>query len=335
MAVAEGSRFEARALPFRTAPALTGLCLLATTVDLILNRILIRIWGDAVSHQQLLSFDQGGAFFRNLAAVSGFIAVAIALSEFTFRQRAVPLSGRIGVAAFSAAFLPLIALIIIMPSQWTRMELVLITAGLAHALMILIGLIGLRWHSNRSLTAGLLLVIIASFFGIASLLIHLLGHVVGWGEAERWAGAVRYAGEVCYLVGLIVAGGAALPRWRTARGKAVAVLGGFVAAAVATAVLIARFELGPEFETVFYGALRLDLFIDAPVVYAVLLGLAAALGVSGLFHPTHAGKQIGAGVLLLVAAGYAPRSPVLLVVTLLGISLLARAALSLGLGDAD
>ncbi len=335
MAVAQHPPLQAPALVFQAAPALTGLCLLSATADLVVNRIIIRIWGDAVTHQQLLWADQGGVFLRNLAAVSGFVALGLALFEFIFGKRAVPLSGRIGIAVFSAAFMPLIAMVIVLPSQWTRMELVLIIAGLAHALMILLGLVGARWHATRWLTVGLVVTVLAAFLGIASLLVQLIGHIVGWGPAERWGGAVRYAGEVCYLAGACLAGFVAFPSFRTTRQRLTSVLSAFIAAAVGTAIVAWRVEQGSDFATVFYGALRLDLFIDFPVVYAVLLGLAAALGVAALVHPNRPQQQAGAGILLLLAAGYAPRSPVLLVVTTLGIALLARAGLGLALAESE
>lgn len=316
---------------FQAAPALTGLCLLSAGADLAVNRIIIRIWGDAVTHQQLLWADQTGVFLRNLAAVSGFVALGFALFGFIFGKRTVPLSGRIGIAVFSAAFMPLIAMVIVLPSQWTRMELVLIIAGLAHALMILIGLVGARWQATRWLTVGLVLTVVAAFLGISSLLVHLIGHIAGWGHAERWGSAVRYAGEVCYLAGVVVAGFVAFPRFRTARQRFTAVVSAFVAASIGTAIVAWRLELGSDFATVFYGALRLDLFIDVPIVYAVMLGLAAALGIAALLDPDRPQQQAGAGILLLLAAGYAPRSPVLLVVTTLGVALLARAALGLAL----
>jgi len=64
------------------------------------------------------------------------------------------------------------------------------------------------------------------------------------------------------------------------------------------------------------------------MVYAPLLALGVGVATLGLLSPRAADRQLGGGLLVLAASGFAPRSPILLLYLALGALLLTRGALA-------
>jgi uncharacterized membrane protein (Fun14 family) len=68
---------------------------------------------------------------------------------------------------------------------------------------------------------------------------------------------------------------------------------------------------------------------DDFVLYAIPLGIGWAVTVAAMLSKDPVDRQMGAALLLLLSAGYAPRSPSTLIITVLGVALLSRAGIAL------
>ena len=311
-------------------PPLAWMSGIAALFDLIINRALVKLGHDAWSMQALIRLDQWGGFARNLSVVSGLVALSFCLVALSSRKSGLPLSARGGIAGFGWVLIPIIALMTFLPRAWTRPELVLVVAGLAHALMLLLILAGLHWRSTKATLTALVLTLVAAFSGIVSMIIALIGNRTYWEQTERLSNAFRWSGELAYLAVPLVLGLAVSIPWRKTRGKAALALSMLAAASVALAMVVWQRAAGRDWPTVLYGALRLDLLPDRhTLVYAVPLGIGWAVTAAAAISKDPARRQMGAALLLLLSSGYAPRTPAALVTTTLGVALLARAALAI------
>ena len=100
---------------------------------------------------------------------------------------------------------------------------------------------------------------------------------------------------------------------------ATTLLGG-VALAIA-----AEGALHPHYATIVYGAFRVSALPEAlSWVYTGLAGFALASGVGALVSADACRRQLGAALLLWIAGGHAPRSPVQIIEATLAFVLLAR-----------
>jgi uncharacterized membrane protein len=217
-----------------------------------------------------------------------------------------------------------------LPRAWTRVELVLVVAGLAHALILLLILAGIHWRSTRPTSAALVLMLVAAFSGIVSMIVSMVGERTHWEHTERLANAFRWSGELAYLAVPIAIGFAVAIPWRKARGKTALVLSGFVAASIAAGMLAWKHLVGRDLPDLLYGAVRLDFLPeDDFILYAIPLGVGGAVTVAAMLSKDPVRRQMGAALLLILSAGYAPRTPSTLLMTVLGVALLARAGLAL------
>ena len=326
VATAEDERSPA----FAAVPPLAWMAGAAALVDLVTNRVLIPLGIDVWSHDALVGLDGWGGFARNLSVVSALVALSFCLVSLLSRKNGLPLSARAGIAAFGWVLVPIVTLMTFLPRGWTSMELVLVVAGLAHALILLLILAGLHWRSTRAVAAALVLTLIGSFSGIVSTIVSLVGGRVYWQHADRLSNAFRWAGELAYLavpfaIGLTIA----IP-WRDARGKATLVLSGLVAGLVAAGMAVWKHVVGRDLPDLLYGAVRLDFLPDDDfILYAIPLGMGWAVTFAAALSRDPIRRQLGAALLLILSAGYAPRTPSTLVVTVLGVALLARSGIAL------
>ena len=313
-----------------SAPPLAWMAGLAALADLLINRILIKLGHSAWSNATLLELYRWGGFARNLSVVAALVATAFCLGSLSSRRTGLPLSARAGIAAFGWVLVPIVTLMTFLPLAWTRPQLVLVVAGLAHATILLLILAGLHWKSSPGMVAALVLILVASLSGVASMIVGMVGERSFWEHTDRLSNAFRWSGELAYLgVPFAIAFTLAIP-WGTARGKAALLLSTLAAAVVAIAIAFWHRAVGDDLPTMVYGAARLDLFRDAyAVLYAIPLGLGWAVTVAAAVSKDPARRQIGAALLLLLSAGYAPRTPSALIVTVVGVALLARTGIAL------
>ena len=321
---------SARSLPLSVAPPLTWMAAVACVVDLLINRVILRTSADSLSRDAFLQLDRWGAFSRNLAVVSALVALTFALVAYGSRKSGLPLSARIGILGFGWAFVPIIAAMTFLPLAWTRVELVLVVVGLAHALIVLLILAGIHWRSRRGLSSALALLLVAYASGIGSLVVTLVGARVLWEHTERLAVALRWSGELAFLVVPITFGFALRVPWREARGKGTILLSTLAIVAVVVGLFSWRQVAGGSLPNLFYGAFRLDLLAEHGTVgwYAVPLGIGWAVACSATLSKEAAMRQAGAGLVLLLSTGYAPRTPSALVLSVLAVALVSRTALA-------
>ncbi len=333
-AVAPAAPIEtARPIPLGAVPPLTWLAAVACGADLIINRIVLRTWADGLSREAFLQLDRWGAFSRNLAVVSGLVALAFCLSAYGSRKSKLPLSARIGIMGFGWALIPIIVMMTFLPLAWTRVELVLVIAGLSHALILLLILAGIHWGSTKAISSALALLLVTYLSGIVSLIVSLVGGRALWEHTERLAFAFRWSGELAYLAVLLVMGFAIRIPWREPRGKWTIAVSTLAAVGAAAGMTLWGDAAGSELTNLFYGAFRLDFLAEQDAIgwYAVPWGIGWAVTAAAVLSRDPTSRQIGAGLALLLCTGYAPRTPSALVMSVLAVALVSRAAVATAL----
>ena len=302
----------------------------AAFTDLVINRVLRPLGIDVWSHDALVGLDRWGAFARNLSVVSALVALSFCLASFSSRKSALPISARAGIASFGWVLVPIVALMTFLPRSYTRVELVLAVAGLAHALILLLILAGIHWRSTRPTAVALVLTLVASFSGIVSMIVSLVGGRIYWAHTDRLSNAFRWSGELAYLAVPLAIGLAVAIPWREAAGKATLVLSGLAAGVVAIGMAVWKYAVGQDLPDLLYGTVRVDFLPeDDFILYAIPLGIGAAVTVTAMLSKDPVDRQMGAALLLLLSAGYAPRTPSALIVTVLGVALLSRTGIAL------
>jgi hypothetical protein len=261
--------------------------------------------------------------------VSALVALGFCLAGFSSPKSGLPLAARGGIAAFGWVLVPIVTLMTFLPRAWTRPELVIVVAALSHATILLVILAGMQPRSSRPLSVALVLTLVASFSGILSTVVTLVGERTYWQHGDRLANAFRWSGEIAYLLVPIAIGLAGTLSWRGARGKATVVLSAFAACVVAGGMALWKHAVGRDLPDLLYGAVRLDFLPeDDFTLYAIPLGVGAAVTVAAILSKDPVRRQMGAALLALLTAGYAPRTPSTLLLTVLGAALLARAGIA-------
>lgn len=310
-------------------PPLTWLTGLAAVAELLINRVLIKLGHESWSPQALVRLDRAGGFALNLSVVAGLVVLGFCLASFASRRSQLPLSARTGIAGFGWVLIPIVTLMTVLPLALTRRELVMVVAGLAHAIILLLVLAGLSWRSKPSRIAALILILVAYLSGLASMSIRLIGGRSWWEHTERLANAFQWSGELAYLTVPVVVGFSLAIPFGSRRGK-VAIFSSTVAAAlIAIGIAFWQRAAGEALPTMIYGALRLDLLPDAYVtLYAIPLGIGWAVTTAAVLAKDPIRRQLGASLLLLLSVGYAPQTPGALVLTVVGVALMARSAIA-------
>ena len=315
---------------FAAAPPLAWMAGAAAFADLILNRVLIRLGSDAWSPDALVRLATWGGFARNLSVVSGLVALGFCLASLSSPKSGLSSSARAGIASFGWLLVPIVTLMTFLPRAWTRPELVIVVAGLAHATVVLLILAAMHWRSTRPVSVALALTLVAALSGIFSMVVNLVGERTFWEHTERLSNAFRWSGEMAYLAAPIAIGFAISIPWRELRGKAAVAFSALAAGAVIAGMIVWKHAFGRDLPDLLYGGLRLDFLPDRDfILYAIPLGVGAAVTVAAIMSKDAIRRQLGGALLLLLNAGYAPRTPSTLLMSVLGVALLARAAIAL------
>ncbi len=320
---------EERSSYVAAVPPLTWMSAAAALADLVIARILLLLGHGAWSNEALAALDKWGGFASNLAVVSALVALSFCLVSLGSSRGRLPISARAGIAGFGWILVPIIALMTFLPRAWTRPELVVVVAGLAHALILLLVLAGLHWKSTKAIVATLILTLIAALSGVTSMIVTMVGRRAYWEHTDRLANAFRWSGELAYLLIPLGVGLTVSIAWREARGKAALALSGLAAGVVAAGMAVWSEAVGSDLPDLVYGAFRLELLPEQHfILYAIPLGIGAAVTVAAVLSRDPIRRQLGAALLLLLSAGYAPRSPGTLLLTVLAVALLTRAAIA-------
>jgi hypothetical protein len=311
-------------------PPLAWMAGFAALADLVINRILIKLGHGTWSNAALVRLDDSGSFALNLSVVAALVVLDFCLASLSSRRSGLPLTARAGIASFGWILVPIVTLMTFLPLTLTRPELVLVVAGLAHAVVLLLILVGLHWRSSPAMIAALILTLVASLSGLASMITDLVGRRYYWEHTERLANAFHWSGELAYLMVPLAVGFALAIPWGTSRGKLALATSTVVAGGVAIDMAFWQRAAGDRFPTMIYSALRLDLLPDPYVVlYAIPLGIGWAVATAAGLSKDPARRQMGAALLILLSTGYAPRMPSTLILTVVGVALLARSAIAI------
>lgn len=320
---------EDRSSYLAAVPPLTWMAGAGALADLLITRILLLLGHETWSNEALAALDKWGGFARNLGVVSALVALSFCLVSLGSPKSRLPISARAGIASFGWVLVPIITLVTFLPRAWTRPELVIVVAGIAHALILLLVLAGLHWKSSRAIVATLILTLIASLSGVASMIVTMVGGRAYWEHTDRLSNAFRWSGELAYLLVPLAVGLTVAIPWREARGKAALALSGLAAGAVAAGMAVWSEVVGSDLPDLVYGAFRLDFLPEQHfLLYAIPLGIGAAVTVAAILSRDPVRRQLGAALLLLLSAGYAPRTPGTLLLTVLAVALVARAAIA-------
>jgi hypothetical protein len=188
----------------------------------------------------------------------------------------------------------------------------------------------MHWHSTRPVAVALVLTLVAALSGVFSMVVNLVGERTYWEHSERLSNAFRWSGELAYLAVPIAIGSAISIPWRELRGKTTIAAAAVAAGVVAAGMIVWKHAVGRDLPDLLYGALRLDFLPDRDfILYAIPLSAGAAVTVAAIMSKDAIRRQLGGALLLLLSAGYAPRTPSALLLTVLGVALLARAAIAL------
>lgn len=299
--------------------------------DMIANRLLVPLGTDAWSANALVELSKWGGFARNLSVVSALVALSFCLTSLSSPRARVPFAGRAIISSFGWILVPIVALMTFLPRTLTRVELVLVVAGLSNALILLLVLAGAQWRGSRPVAVALVLTMVAALSGMLSMIVGAVGGRAYWVHTERLSNAFRWSGELAYLAVPIAIGLAITIPWRDARGKAAVALSALTAAFVAASMVLTKRAAGVELPELLYGAMRFDFLPDADfVLYAIPLGVGSAVTTAAMLSKDPIRRQLGAALLLFLSAGYAPRTPSALLISVLAVALLSRSGIALG-----
>ncbi len=319
---------EEREQPLRAAPALAVLAAWAALLDLALSRIGARVAAELLPIDDALALARAGALPRNVAAVCGLVALFVGLYRFMAMPGFAPLYVRLPIAAFAGVLTPTLTLATFLPRERTGPQIVVFGVISAQVLMVALAGNALPYRA-RAARAALTLVFTTTLLTITVLVLTIVRTL---GESDTGAPiaiALRHVGELSWLL----VGPAAMPMLmgsRAPRERVSIALGVGAMLALLAAAVLGDGALHPHYGTVLYGSLRLALLPEpATVLYVVPLAASLGVAVAGLTSADPVRRQIGAAVLLWTSAGYSGRSPIQVLVSVLAVLLLARAAQSL------
>lgn len=334
----DGANLAVRVLS--KGPPLMLIAVLAAVVETILARVLWHGLPDVLEPADLFEIRRFSRFPRNLAAVAGILSLTIAILGFLRFPGFAPIGRRLAVAAFSGIFVPSILVSALLRPEMLRRKLVIFALAAANVLVTLVGMTAVRYRADRALriavglaSATALLTLL--FVGIGQLATADSGLFEGVGAflVERSSGVemvmlgIRHAGELSWI-GVLAAGCFTAAYDRGAPGvpqRATAVV--VVTAIFAVAILALEDLVGHRFRFVLFGSFRFGLAIDdEPSLYALPLAVGLAGACAAIVRRDPALRQLGGGLFLWIAGGFAPHTPIQLLYFVLGAVLITRAA---------
>ena len=312
--------------PIAVPPPVAWLAAFAAIVELG-TRVAVRVLHE-VSADKALAVLRLSAYPRNVAGVAGLLTLGGGIVAFLRMPGFAGLGRRLGVAAFAGILLPALLLSTVLPRERLAPIVVLIALAAGHILTVLLALNALPYRTGAvrvvlggiagSTLCSLLLVSLASVRAVTGL-------AGGWVTLSGQA--LRHGGELAWVITLLAAPFALLPRGHSMRERLAQGAAVVVAIVVMVLGVWGENELHPHYGTVVYGAFRVSLLPERLSVFYVLPVAAALAGaVAASLDASALRRQAGYAMCLFVAAGHSPRAPVLLLYGSLAAVLLARAA---------
>ena len=297
----------------------------AALLDLLFNRLLLPTWGGELNRNDLLRLIHWGSLPRNLAALTGIVAIIVGLHQVLRSPRSGSLIGRVCVAVAGGAFVPTVLMAAVMPRAQLSVGLVLVSLLAANWLVVFVAVFAVRRTPDVWLRTSLVGVGIsagASLMVIALVGIRGINDVVQHTQLALWT---RHAGEVSWLLGGLAPLGYVWKSSQCRRRHLLLWSLGMFGLVYATLAIGTRHLSDSELSTVIYGATRLVGLLDiAPHAYLVVLGAMVTVAVAAPLDRRPQYIQMGLGLLCWLAGGYAARAPARLLYAAAGAVLMAR-----------
>jgi hypothetical protein len=317
-------------LPVASAPPLAGLAALAAFAAMVLNQVLLPGLGTEQNPLLLGRLARAGQFAANLAVISGLVAFVFCAISVARGQPPLAMVRRVLWVLLALVLLRAAVIATLFERVETTRENVYLAVAAANTLGVLSGVYALERTRGILLRILALLATCLPLFSIASVLLEITADVQldPWKRrGHEWAqalGELSYVGVLLASFPLLVARGLRL-RDLIARSAGIAML-----VASVYALRTAEAALNNDYPVLFYHAQRVGLVLDRwPLAYAIPFCLALSAITTALIAERGARWQAAAGVLLLFAAGYAPKAPGRLLSMALGFVLLSRALVAL------
>ena len=305
--------------PLSRVPFAGMLVAIAALGEQLWNRLLVRVVSDrevsGLTHDLVVASAQFGELLRNTCALLGVLALTFAILEMIHPRVAAPLHQRLGLAGFAGIFVPTILLATVLPAERTTALVVLFALGAVNLLAILLSTSAGRRGAPMELRGAMVTATLASFFSFGATIVLLVGAITLWQHAHPIGTALHHAGEVSWWLALAALGVVAWPMERSRRvqvGLALVPLGLVLLAAYGGQWLAHTLE-DEAFAGLSYGLLHGRLLLASmPTIYLVLHALALGVGVAGLVADDDGRRQAACAMLLLLASGVAPTTPLTL-----------------------
>jgi hypothetical protein len=239
-----------------------------------------------------------------------------------------PLYVRLPTAAFAGILMPTLTLALLLPRERMAPHFVLFGMFASQILASLFAATAIG-HRHRFLRIGSVLIVLTAIQAFIVITIATIRATMMPGFGGPIAYFARHGGELTWLMVPLVLVPAVLPEGRTRR-ELIATFFGFLMLLAITALgLWGELRLHPDYSTVLYGAFRVAALPErGTLVYVMIAAFGLGAAVTGLFSSEAWKQQLGAGMALWIAGGYAPRSPVQILEGLLAVLLLTRVAQS-------
>ncbi len=324
----------ARSAALARPPLLGGLAAAAAFGELLAGRVAARGFLEALGRSQRLALDQAADLLRNLGTVAALVALALGIRDL-LGVPALSLRRRFLLAGFSGVLAGACGLALVTPGVSVGTPVVALAAATGHVVAILLAVSAAAWAAPTALRLALGTWASGLLFALGNLVLLLLAPKLPWHALwtpvrqalHAIAFASRHSGEVAFLLAPLAVAWLFVRRAGAHRLRSA--LGLLAAALLGAGLVLAARHLHDDFPVLLYGAVRLSLLAEhAPMLYGPLLGLALAAALRALLGPEPYVRQLGAGLLLLYAAGYAPRTAAGGLWLAVGSLLVARAAMS-------
>jgi hypothetical protein len=316
-------------LPLEVAPPLAGLAALAAFAAMLLNQVLLPGLGTEHNTLLLSRLSRAGQFAANLAVISGLVSFAFCVVSVARGQTTLTLFRKVLWVLLATVLLRAAVIATLFERGETTRENVYLAVGAANMIGVLSSLYALE-RTRGLLRALAVLLTCLPLFSIASVLLEVTQDFQLDVWRQRGHAWTQGLGELSYVGVLLASFPMLVPRGLRMRDLVARSAGIAVLVASVYALRTAEAALHNDYPVLFYHAQRVGLLLDrSPLLYAIPFCLALSGVTTALIATTGARWQAAAGVLLLFAAGYAPKAPGRLLSMALGFVLLSRALIAL------
>lgn len=323
-----GPASQMPAHPLSDAPHLSTLAALGALLAMLLHRLVVPGFSQGGDRAMWLEIERWGDFGANLSAVCGIIALIAGVRGFVAHNHHLSGGKRFNLLFFTVVFVGTIGAATVMDRAWTSAEMVWLAVGEANVLCVVLSVSALSLSPGRQ-TRGLALAMACMvLFGLtARILERAAVSLSSWIVQLR--SALEAVGEVGYIVVLLLGAYWMVPRAERVRDNIARLIGLSSTGMLGAAFIIAISRAPQDYRLLLYHSQRVRLLIDdAPQLYAFPICAALGAAVSATLGSDRVRRQAGTGMLLLLAAGFAPRAPGGLLALTLAVCLMSRATLA-------